>query len=171
LIGVHILPHRLPVQSAECQSHGYVSVRYAFQRIYRSTLQWCRLRLHSPVPSDHDYRIAGNTHGVQILFFSFSVYQDENLTHETYVMMGIFSCVNWTEKIKHTNQLEIVQNEIWTQQKFPATQYWQKSHWIDVMRVGYSSRQSNNTSTCEGNSMYVASLKCNGEQSYTNHIN
>jgi len=26
-----------------------------------------------------------------ISFFSFSVYQNENLTHETYVMMGVFS--------------------------------------------------------------------------------
>ena len=43
------------------------------------------------------YRIAGNIRGVQILFFLFSDYQNENLTHKTYVMMGIFSCVKWTE--------------------------------------------------------------------------
>jgi len=43
------------------------------------------------------YRVAGNICGVQISFFSFSVYQNKNLTHETYVMMGVFSCVKWTE--------------------------------------------------------------------------
>ena len=44
------------------------------------------------------YRIAGNFRGVQISFFSFSVYRNENLTHETYVMMGVFSCVKWAER-------------------------------------------------------------------------
>ena len=47
------------------------------------------------------YCIVGNFCGVQISFFLFSVYQNKNLTHETYVMMGVFSCVKW----KHTNQL------------------------------------------------------------------
>ena len=45
-----------------------------------------------------EYRIARNIPGVQISFFSFSVYQNENLTYETYVMMGVFSCVKWTER-------------------------------------------------------------------------
>jgi len=63
-------------------------------------------------------RIAGNIRRVQISFFSFSVYQDENLTHETYVMMVVFSCVKGTTKIKRTNQLEIAPNEIWTRRKF-----------------------------------------------------
>jgi len=42
----------------------------------------------------------GNIRGVQISFFSFSVYQTENLTHEAYVTMGVFSCVKWTEQKK-----------------------------------------------------------------------
>ena len=37
-----------------------------------------------------------------------------------YIMMGVFSCVMDRTKIKRTNQLEIVQNEIWTPRKFPA---------------------------------------------------
>jgi len=58
------------------------------------------------------YRIAGNICGVQILFLSFSVNQNENLTHETYVMMGVFSCAKMDRtKIKHTNQLEIRSTE------------------------------------------------------------
>jgi len=32
-------------------------------------------------------------------------------------MMGVFSCVKWATKIKSMNQLEIAQNEIWTQRK------------------------------------------------------
>jgi len=48
------------------------------------------------------YRITGNIRGVQILYFSFSVYQNENLTHETYIMMGVFSCVKWTEQKLNT---------------------------------------------------------------------
>ena len=77
------------------------------------------------LPVLHDackvYRIARNIRGVQISFCSFSVYQNENLTHETYVMMGMFSCVKMDRtKIKHMNQLEITQNEIWTPRKFPA---------------------------------------------------
>ena len=55
------------------------------------------ISLPAPKPLCVVYRIAGNIRGVQILFFSFSVYQNENLTHETYVMMGVFSCVKWTE--------------------------------------------------------------------------
>jgi len=47
--------------------------------------------------ANHNYRIAGNIRELQISFFSFSVYQNENLTHETFVMMGLFSCVKWTE--------------------------------------------------------------------------
>ena len=43
------------------------------------------------------YCIVGNFCGVQISFFPFSVYHNENLTHEMYVMMGVFSCVKWTE--------------------------------------------------------------------------
>ena len=58
------------------------------------------------LPVLHDackvYRIARNIRGVQISFCSFSVYQNENLTHETYVMMGMFSCVKMDRtKIKH----------------------------------------------------------------------
>jgi len=49
-----------------------------------------------------EYRIVGNICGVQISFFSFSAYQNENLTHETYVMMGMFSCVKWTERKLNT---------------------------------------------------------------------
>jgi len=62
-----------------------------------------------------------NIRGIQISFFSFSVYQ--NLTREMYIMMGMFTRVQWTErKIKHMNQLEIAQNETWTPQKFsPCT--------------------------------------------------
>jgi len=41
--------------------------------------------------------IVGNIRGVQILFFSFSDYQNDNLTHGTYVIMGVLSCVKWTE--------------------------------------------------------------------------
>jgi len=48
------------------------------------------------------YCITGNIRGVQILFFSFSVYQNKNLTHETYVIMGVFSCVKWTEQKLNT---------------------------------------------------------------------
>jgi len=44
-----------------------------------------------------EYCIAGSIRGVQISFFSFSVYQNENLTHEMYIMMSVFSCVKWTE--------------------------------------------------------------------------
>jgi len=43
-----------------------------------------------------NYRITGNIREVQI---SFSVYQNENLTHETYVMMG---GVKWTEQKLNT---------------------------------------------------------------------
>ena len=39
------------------------------------------------------YRIAGSFCGVQISSFLFSVYQNENFTHETYTMMGLFSWV------------------------------------------------------------------------------
>jgi len=56
----------------------------------------------------------GLVHVVQILFFSFSVYRNETLAHETYVMMGMFSCVKWTNQKLNTNWLEIAQNEIWT---------------------------------------------------------
>jgi len=41
----------------------------------------------------------GNIHGVQISFFSFSAYQNE---HETYITMGMFSCVKWTERKLNT---------------------------------------------------------------------
>ena len=41
------------------------------------------------------YRIAGNIRWVQSSFFSFSVYQNKNLTPEMYVTMGVFSCVKW----------------------------------------------------------------------------
>jgi len=34
--------------------------------------------------------------------------------------MGVFSCVKWTTKIKHMNQLEISQNEICTSRRFPT---------------------------------------------------
>jgi len=44
------------------------------------------------------YHIEGNIRRVQISFFSFSVYQNENLTHETYVMMGVLSGVKCTEQ-------------------------------------------------------------------------
>ena len=46
------------------------------------------------------YRIVGNICGAQISFFLFSVYQNENLTHKTYIMKGVLSCVKWTTKIK-----------------------------------------------------------------------
>jgi len=48
------------------------------------------------------YGIVGNFRGVQIPFFLFLVYQDENLTHETYIMMGMFSCGKWTERKLNT---------------------------------------------------------------------
>ena len=48
---------------------------------------------------------------------------ETNLTHKTHVMIGVFSCVKWTERKLNTNQLEIAQNEIWTPQKFPAIRY------------------------------------------------
>ena len=48
------------------------------------------------------YRIAGNIRGAQISFFLFSVYQNENLTPEMYVMMGVFSCVNLTQQKLNT---------------------------------------------------------------------
>ena len=67
------------------------------------------------------YCIAGNICGVQI-FFSFSVDQKENLTPKKCSDGCVFLCEMDRMKIKHTNQLEIAQNEIWTR-KFPATQY------------------------------------------------
>jgi len=39
------------------------------------------------------YRIAGNICWVQISFFSFLVYKNENFMHKTYIMMGVFSSV------------------------------------------------------------------------------
>ena len=33
---------------------------------------------------------------------SFPLYQSENLTHEMYIMMGVFSCVKWTERKLNT---------------------------------------------------------------------
>ena len=70
-------------------------------------------------------RIAGYICGVQISFFLFSVYQNENLTNETYVTMGVFSCVKYIDrtKIEHVNQLEIARNEIWTPRKFHTIRY------------------------------------------------
>ena len=82
----------------------------------------CRDLVHLMNGTCHEgsssYCIAGSFHGVQILFFLLSVYQNENLTHEMYVMMCM--CKMDRTKIKHTNQLEITQNEIWTPRKFPA---------------------------------------------------
>ena len=48
------------------------------------------------------YRIALKIRGIQISFFSFSVYQNKNLRHETYVMMGVFSRVKWIEQQLNT---------------------------------------------------------------------
>jgi len=56
--------------------------------------------------------------GPNFVLFVLSL-SEQNLTHETYIMMGMFSCVMDRTKIKHTNQLEIVQNEIWTPRNFP----------------------------------------------------
>ena len=65
------------------------------------------------------YHIAGNIREVQISFFSFSVYQNKNLTRVCYDGR-VFLCKMDRTKIKHTNQLEIAQNEILTPRKFPA---------------------------------------------------
>ena len=62
------------------------------------------------------YRIQGNIHGERISFFSFSVYQNEMKCTR------FFICKMDRTKIKHTNQLMIAQNEIWTRRKFPAIQ-------------------------------------------------
>ena len=87
---------------------------------------------HKPITTNQNpeflvlfcYHIAGDILGAQISFFSFSIYQKENLTPETHVMMGVFFCVKWTvQKIKHMNRLEIAQNKIWTPRKFPAIRY------------------------------------------------
>ena len=61
--------------------------------------------LNCSAPNINVYCIAGNIRGVLVLFFSFSIYQNENLPHETYITMGVLSCVKWTE---------------WTPRKFPA---------------------------------------------------
>ena len=63
---------------------------------------------------------SGNIRGVQISFSSFSVYQNEKVTHETW---RVFLCKMDRTKIKHPNQLEIAQNEIWTPRKIPAIRY------------------------------------------------
>jgi len=51
----------------------------------------------------------------------------------------VFLCKMDRTKIKHTNQLEIAQNEIWTPWKFPAIQYTahQQWQWV-VQRVQWS---------------------------------
>jgi len=57
------------------------------------------------------YHIEGNIHGVQISFFSFSVYQNEMKCTR------VFICKMDRTKIKHTNQQKIAQNQIWTPRK------------------------------------------------------
>ena len=111
-------------------SHAYVTTNFAGMRcgvLFTCSMPWRNnifdynyygIPPSQPTPVDSIatlcYCIAGNINGVQILFFSFSVHQNENLTHEMHIMMGVISCVKWTMKIKHMNQLEIAQNEIWT---------------------------------------------------------
>ena len=60
------------------------------------------------------YHIAGNIRGVHISFFLFSVYQNESLTQETYVMMGLWlhkaqtPLTHWHQKMflfQHTSYL------------------------------------------------------------------
>jgi len=53
--------------------------------------------LASVIQCKFNYRIVGNIRGVQISFYSLLIYNNENLTHKTYVKMGMFSRVKWTE--------------------------------------------------------------------------
>jgi len=66
------------------------------------------------------YRIVGNICGVQISFFSFLVYQNEKLVNTQNVRYDgcVFLCKMDRMKIKHTSQLGIAQNKIWTPRKF-----------------------------------------------------
>ena len=73
--------------------------------------------------AQNNYRIAGNFCGVQISFFLFSVYQNENLRRNVCYDGCVFLCKMDRMKIKRTNQLKIAQNEIWTPRKFPAIPY------------------------------------------------
>jgi len=66
------------------------------------------------------------------LLFLFSVYRNKILTHETYIMMGMFSCVKWTTKF-NTHQLEVAQNEIWTPWKFLTIWYTQYTVETDMV--------------------------------------
>ena len=46
------------------------------------------------------------TPSTAISFFSFSVYHNENLTHETYVVMGMFSKLSTILKLSRQNVLQ-----------------------------------------------------------------
>ena len=57
-------------------------------------------------------------HGVQILFFSFSSIRTKFNTWNIRYGGHVYLCKMDRTKIKHMNQLEIAQNEIWTPRKF-----------------------------------------------------
>jgi len=86
-------------------------------------LRYITIVVFSEFSLGFDYRIAGNIRGVQISFFSFSVYQNENLTQNVCYDGCVFLCKMNRTKIKHTNQLEITQNEIWTPRNLSAIRY------------------------------------------------
>ena len=68
------------------------------------------------------YRIAGNTRGVQISFFSFSVYISERKFNTRNICCDgrVFLCKMDRTKL---NTRISAQNEIWNPQKFPTIRY------------------------------------------------
>ena len=56
--------------------------------------------------------------GPNFVLFVLSL-SEQKLNTQTIHYDGVFSCVMDRTKIKHTNQLEIAQNEIWTPRNFP----------------------------------------------------
>ena len=108
---LHLLPLpfpsilKYPHVHTHTQTHTHVHIHtctHTLTSIYTYTTLTCA---HT-----HTHTlIAGNFREVQISFFSFSVYQNKTLTHEMYIMMGVFSSVKSVDRMKsnHTNQLEI----------------------------------------------------------------
>jgi len=61
--------------------------------------------------------------GPNFILFVFSLSERKFNTQNMRYDGRVFLCKMDRTKIKHTDQMEIAQNEIWTPQKFPAIQY------------------------------------------------
>jgi len=88
-----------------------IPVLYTFLQLYEPNVHWTvTLILYSGKISS----------GPNFVLFVLSLSERKlNARNIHYFMMGVFSCVKWTTKIKCTNQLEIAQNEIWTRRNLP----------------------------------------------------